>query len=186
MRLGKNTSGFVSVRAQRVRANRSGSSEALLRTAVCFANFFIIIANRLQKRNMHMRWLLSRVGMTAPHFLAERPRMDLAGCSPCRQLHRTAYPHRPFPALPHSGAVRPVWSPSARWGRRLSLPQKSVRNGLFGKPGHPRTNSGFGGGLTQIEQKIRCSFLMKLSIYRCITRSRISWVRPWFQNWVPM
>ena len=21
---------------------------------------------------------------------------------------------------------------------------------------------------------------------RCITRSRISWVRPWFQNWVPM
>ena len=22
--------------------------------------------------------------------------------------------------------------------------------------------------------------------YRCSTRSRISWVRPWFQNWVPM
>ena len=58
MRLGKNTSGFVSVRAQRVRANRSGSSEALLRTAVCFANFFIIIANRLQKRNMHMHILI--------------------------------------------------------------------------------------------------------------------------------
>ena len=92
-----------------------------------------------------------------PHFLAERPRMDLAGCSPCRQLHRTAYPHRSFSALPHSGAVRPVWSPSARRGRRLSLPQESVRNDLLGKPGHPRTNSGFGGGLTQIEQKIRLS-----------------------------
>ena len=22
--------------------------------------------------------------------------------------------------------------------------------------------------------------------YRCRTRSLISWVRPWFQNWVPM
>ena len=22
--------------------------------------------------------------------------------------------------------------------------------------------------------------------YRCNTRSRISWVRPWFQYWVPM
>ena len=24
------------------------------------------------------------------------------------------------------------------------------------------------------------------SDYRCSTRSRISWVRPWFQNWVPI
>lgn len=30
-------------------------------------------------------------------------------------------------------------------------------------------------------------FLWKPSrLYRCMTRSLISWVRPWFQNWVPI
>ena len=35
----------------------------------------------------------------------------------------------------------------------------------------------------KIRQK---KFFGYFSAYRCSTRSLISWVRPWFQNWVPM
>ena len=31
-----------------------------------------------------------------------------------------------------------------------------------------------------------CSALLFFDLYRCSTRSLISCVRPWFQNWVPM
>ena len=31
-----------------------------------------------------------------------------------------------------------------------------------------------------------CKYVLIVYAYRCSTRSLISWVRPWFQNWVPM
>ena len=31
-----------------------------------------------------------------------------------------------------------------------------------------------------------CLYIPANYFYRWSTRSRISWVRPWFQNWVPM